>query len=131
MPRPTHAAPSRTDPSQAAPHRAQPCHAEPCRARPRRCKARPAAPDRAKPDPALARHDLPNHGQLTLRTRDGPDVDHEHLFYGGFMAPPPTDAARLARARYLLRRLADVFPSRDVQQRAEQFVEDTTDRHGN
>jgi hypothetical protein len=58
-------------------------------------------------------------------------VDHEHSFYAGVMAEPMTDAARIARAEYLLRRLARVFPSRELQRRAEEFLQEAADRHGN
>jgi hypothetical protein len=47
------------------------------------------------------------------------------------MEQPMTDAARIARAEYLLRRLARVFPSRELQRQAEEFLEETADRHGN
>lgn len=53
------------------------------------------------------------------------------MFYPGHMELPPLSSAERARAEYLMRRLARVFPSRELQQRAEQFLRETADRHGN
>jgi hypothetical protein len=47
------------------------------------------------------------------------------------MEQPMTDASGFARVEYLLRRLARVFPSRELQRQVEEFLEQTADRHGN